>query len=557
MEKNIVRITASAVQLTSGLTDSAFSKTNMVTLLEECGWEITFTGGNPVFTPWYFEKTERTEAGDIIFSGPAFQGTPLYDLFLSDNTAQATRAGYAACRAITAAITQKKQLTACGAGGIIFREDDDGDHVLFLPGNLFDRAARNQPEKVQSIIQGQYLRLGLTGTAALLFTRAVITYRILCGAVPYGETAADRRQADILDAAYTPADFIINGLSSDLAEAIQAGLATPADTRDAGDAEPFPIELLKQESGIQDDGTVTIVQHTPVCTGTVFEKRRASFLRKQKCCITIHRFVRRNTKQLLFSLAAICILISVIHSFNKENERLATSTGLTSAETVATLYTGIHRADVTIVQEMTHGSKMKNLLQIVSGFYVNIRTRQSMEETAGTATPAEWFFFRNTSNFWLYGITGFMIDGKPASTDFQFPTRGSHASPLTEEDSVPLKTGMTKTHIATYYFVHCDSDDRININKTTDTVTVTWRKNRWVVTGISGSSENETVSTKAFRNDYQTALSGSENDIFRSAAALRETYQWIPRTDELMTGAQNMVRRFNSTAAKEYLEQHK
>ena len=104
-----------------------------------------------------------------------------------------------------------------------------------------------------------------------------------------------------------------------------------------------------------------------------------------------------------------------------------------------TLLTGIHKADVTIIQEIAKGQEAKSLIQQVSGFYVTNKQRLAMDEKDGTLTPAGWLFFRGTTDFWQYGITNLTIDGIQTSSNFDYPKRKDKKIPLKEENGKTIK----------------------------------------------------------------------------------------------------------------------
>ena len=649
MALEIIHSEKNNLVLSSGLSGSSFGKTNMGTLLDEQGWiasvhadiqENTQTGtssatdrhiSSVTFKPYTFTETRTEDDSTVVFCGPEFAGLSLHALFeaaessASDKSspaaasfaAVAAASSFAAVTALTAAIEQHIALAPVGIGGILYRASGAAyAEVLFLPGTLFDRCALNTSDSEYSELQGRSIRRGLYGNDALAFTRAVIAYRSLCGAMPYTQLNTELRQADMIDASFVPCALTVNGISKDAADAIDNGLkitgarhAAPGErmlkskkeeAREAAEkntAEHFPLDSYRRELMIS-TASATAAQANSVAEKNVrrtlellpdlFESRRTRYLAKRRVTISLSRFTRRNRNQILATAAAVIVVIAVARGFHKENEKLATSIGLTSAQTVETLYTGIHHADVTIVQEIAKGSKMKDLIQMVSGFYVTAKQRQSLDQENGTVTPAEWMFFKGDTNFWMYGITNFTVNGNNASTSYTYPTRKNHPAPLTTQTadtaqpadtatSAPLlKKGTTVTQESSYYLVHSDSDYRININKTTDTVTLTWKKNRWVATDITGKSENSVVNTKTFRADYKAALeaakasavkptdahsadsaAGEANDGALIAAAvesLRTQYPWLPRADELKDGAQSAVTSFNSTAAKEYLD---
>ena len=285
----------------------------------------------------------------------------------------------------------------------------------------------------------------------------------------------------------------------------------------------------------------------PVQTDALAQQRQA-FVSKQTATVRRRRFFRRNRNTLLVTATAVVLAVWAVTSFERENRGLATSKGLTSWETTQALYATIHQANVPHLQEIAKGKKTKNLRQIVSGFYVTNRSRYAMSQDEATVSPAEWLFLKNKTNFWQYGLTHLRIDGTDADSSFAYPVRADKPQPLAAEADVPRKNGTTVRHTATYYLVNNDGSARISTNTVTDTVTLTWRRGRWIVTDIASKSKGGFVFTKDFYAAYQAALDATDGDIEQTADILRATYEWIPTAEEIRAGKASLEKKLSRRA---------
>ena len=560
MKTQIVSIENDKIILSTSLHSDAFGRTQYTQEIDEAGFVATVPlhtddCDGVTFDRWKFDGTQ-TDTDDIAaYVGKSFgAGKTLYEIFESGDAEKIKQAAWATCSALTSALSQKIPMDAVGAEGIVVSLQEDCATVQFMPAQLFDRSALNTRGDYADF-QGFFIRKGVVGAESLLFTRAVIAYRALCGTLPFSERDLSKRQADIFDANFTPSYMLVNGLDAHLISAIDCGLQVSAELKPLpgerrfvnekdvakrkkiiSAAERFSLSTFKAE--------LESSSRKPEISESDFSARREQFLKKQKTTVRRRRFLRRNHNRIIVGAVAVILGAWAVISFHRGNQQLATTKGLTSWQTTQALYATIHRSNVPHLQEIAKGKKMKNLRQIVSGFYVTNRSRFTMNQDEATVSPAEWLFLKNKTNFWMYGLTQLAIDGTEADENFAYPTRGDHPQPLTEENGVTLRRSQTVSHTAEYYLINND-DARININKTTDTVTLTWKRNRWIVTEIKSKSQPLFVFTKNFKADFQNALNETGNDVFKATDILREKYEWIPAEKSLQSGETLLKSRFS------------
>lgn len=559
MKDAIVFVDAQVITLSSSLDAEAFGKVNPTRLLDDCGWLATIPAPADAeavtFGEWRFDGTRSDGDGTALFAGTSpGDGKTLRRLFAEGTDGEAARAATAVCTAISAAIAQGIAMEAVGAEGIVVFVQETRTQVLFLPAELFARCANNAPERAAADA-GKYVHKGLSGRESLLFTRAVIAYRALCGALPYQEPDVSRRQADIFDGRFVPVALMRTDIDATLAQAIDGGLCVSAKPRVVPGERRYVNEktaerrraIIAAAERFSPAAFAAACEAAPAQTDALAQQRQA-FVRKQTAAVWRRRFFRRNRNTLLVAATAVVLAVWAVTSFERENRGLATSKGLTSWETTQALYATIHQANVPHLQEIAKGKKTKNLRQIVSGFYVTNRSRYAMSQDEATVSPAEWLHLKNKTNFWQYGLTHLRIDGTDADSSFAYPVRADKPQPLAAEADAPRKNGTTVRHTATYYLVNNDGSARISTNKVTDTVTLTWRRGRWLVTDIASKSKGSFVFTKDFYAAYQAALDATDGDIGQTADILRATYEWIPTAEEIRAGKISLEKKLSRRA---------
>lgn len=559
MKDAIVSIDAHQITLSSSLDAAAFGKVNPTRLLDDCGWLATIPAAADAdavtFAEWRFDGTQTDGDGIALFAGTSpGDGKTLRRLFAEGTDGESERAAIATCTALSAAIARGIALGAVGAEGIAVFAQETRTQVLFLPAELFGRCADNAPERTAADA-GKYVHKGLSGTESLLFTRAVIAYRALCGTLPYRDPDLSKRQADIFDGRFVPVALMRTDIDATLAQAIDSGLRVSAQPRIVPGERRYVNEkaaarraaIIAAAERFSPAAFAAACKTAPAQTDALAQQRQA-FVRKQTATVRRRRFFRRNRNTLLVTATAVVLAVWAVTSFERENRGLATSKGLTSWETTQALYATIHQANVPHLQEIAKGKKTKNLRQIVSGFYVTNRSRYAMSQDEATVSPAEWLHLRNKTNFWQYGLTHLRIDGTDADSSFAYPVRADKPQPLAADADVPRKNGTTVRHTATYYLVNNDGSARISTNTVTDTVTLTWRRGRWLVTDIASKSKGSFVFTKDFYAAFQSALDATDGDIEQTADLLRATYEWIPTAEELRAGKASLEKKLSRRA---------
>ena len=588
MKGNIISASGSEITLKSGLKEAAFGKTDMNRLLEERGFlaEADLSGRIDV-KEWKFDATKTCEDGDVVFTGKAFAGKTLLEYFEEEEKKDQTEkdGGFSQSRSVNRKVfgtvisvlsfiigkseeegAGKNAALIPGAGGILIKEEDDRVKVLVLPGTLFDRAAANT--KNYGAIQGIFMRKGLDDQKSSIFTRALLSYRMLTKKLPFAERDFEKRQLDIYDKNFMPVELEIKGIDINLAQSIDSGLKIEIEPRVIPGERRFENERarLERENVLKKaksfDSLAFSSELEKVFSGALknaesdaeWQKQRISFFKKQNRRVKTARFMRRNKNALVLAFFLVLGASGLITSFQKENRSLADTKGLTSIEAVRTLYAGVCNADANVIREVGKGKTVKNLMQVVSGFYVMNTQRKAFDQEAGCVTPAEWLFFKGASRFWQYGITNLTIDGAPVSALYKYPSRADKRKPLKAQNGIQLKKGENIVHEARYYLIYSDGSARLNVRKMTDKVTLKWSGKKWIVTDIYGKSSSLDVKEKDYKAAYTSALADSNEDIALAAEIIKAQYEFAPSEIDLQSAAERMIEQYNSSAAQAYLD---
>lgn len=576
MENKYVLIKEEKLFLSSFLNQEFFGRTDFIKIMTEKGVVAKINANNSIeYEDWQFDGTKVFDDGTVFFEGRAFASTSLLDILNN----QEQNLSYIATNVlkVLSHIIQngiftedlpQNNTSIPGAAGIFVSkiQDDKSFKILVLPGNLFDRCLQSAPDYAQ--LQGIFKNKGLESLESALFTRAVIAYKAISKKYPFTQINLEKRQADFTDNNFVPLEYEINGIDKKIFLPVNSALSLKYKKRVALGERRFVnkkeeekrIALFKSAQTLNIEDIEDFFANTKEDKSNAVDEKsflllRQRFLKKQKTLLVFKRFYSRNSTRIKATALALILATYAIFSFNKTNRMLVTSKGLTSTQTVQTLLTGIHKADVTIIQEVAKGREVKSLIQTVAGFFVTNKQRLVMDEKNGTLTPAQWVFFKGNTDYWQYGITDLKIDGIQYSPVFSAPRRMDKPVSITEENGKLLKRGDEVVHRVEYNLVHSDGSAVIAVNTATEDVSLRWNGNRWIVRSIKGSSKNLSYSAKKYKDDYISLLKEHEQNIQTATEALKEQYSFVPRLDELKAGAQEMVKKYNSSAAKDFLSE--
>jgi hypothetical protein len=543
------------IKLDSGLNEYAFGKTDFSTRLTNEGLIAEADGRLTAetefsFRPWHFDeiKTSGTsEDAHVYFCGSGFSGTSLTELFTgaaapgADGRIKydAARASFAVCLAIGQAIRKHMQ-TGTGAGGIYVSFMPESVRILFLPASLYDAVCGCSGTETYALQQGVWRSKALDSRdeASAVFTRAVIAYRALTGHLPYSETDETARNADELDRNYLRLEHAVNGIDKTLADSIDRALELPALAQQKAAPPQLPVPELPAgifytELGLNGTDVLCSVSRPDALPENEFNAKVSAYYKSKKQKVKAQRTIRRNTALITGAVIAGVVAAAIVFVQHRENGSKPTSQGLTSAQTVEAFYKAIHTQDVELLGSISRGKDANRYSDSVSQVYVINKTRNAYDFTSSMVTPESWLFYQSQETTpekrSIFGITSFALDGQDSTLQLDVPQRNMNLPPVTIEGSTPLTDGCKAVHTADFYLIHTEGENNdIYVEHHTDDVTLTYKKNRWIITGIKSDVTEIPVDSGTFKSDFIAACSTDGGNPQEAVSRLKPEYVWLP-----------------------------
>ena len=534
---NLLTIENKELRLNTNIDEYTFGKTGYDSILNQEG--VLFDGKN--FRQWTFEDVKSLEAEKngslqhLVFycaENPLSPGAKTLAQFYEEGGEDCLAAVKAVCTALTAAAKDGNTIPFVGAGGIMV----DGEKVLFIPQQLFGYAANTlNPQDKLNQYTG-FLNETISGLPAICFERAAIVYRLLAKNLPFAETDAIARNADIFDQKFLPVEYCVKGIDSELALAINNGLRLNSTLinvpgkkkkgKASEDLKPqadFPIEKLDQ----------AFKQSLNTEKDNDFDEKVAAYLKSQNSKINTKRTIKRNTTTITVIAAILLVIAAVTINTIKTRGEDYTSIGLTSTETIRAFMNGVNQKDTILLGDFGKGKNVSNFSDMVSRIYVMHKQRLAYGNDNGFASPESWLLYitdeARYARSGIYGLTNLKIDGKAEELNVELKKKNQKPAPLEKEGSVTLTNGLTSVHKAEYYLIYTEGEEEdFVVNKVTSTITLTFIKNRWIITDLTTDSEDLHVDCNAFKQAYFAAILDNENDAIKAIESLRGKYVWLP-----------------------------
>ena len=528
------------LRLNTNLDEYTFGKTGHDNILSYEG--TLFDGKN--FRQWTFEEVKSFDAEKngkaerLVFycaKNPLSSSARTLAELLEEDGSAAFDAALAVCRALTSAAKNGNQIPMVGAGGIMV----DGDKVLFAPEALFSYAANTLSAEEALIQQHGYLNETIKGLPAICFERASIIYKLLTKNFAFGAADSIARNADILDNNFLPVHYCINGIDSELAGEINRALRLNSTAvnipgkrkkgKSSEDLRPkadFPLEKLEEAWKLS---------QAQAANGSDkdFEEKVAAYKKSQSSKINTKRTIKRNSTSIIAALAAVVILAVIIINTIKTRGTDLTSVGLTSTQTISAYMNGVNQKVTMLLSDFGDGKTANSFADMVSRIYVLHKQRITYGDN-GFGYPANWLFYITDDAKYqksgVYGLTNLKIDGKPAEHVTQIHKKNEKAPPLTEEGGITLQDGSIYVHKIEFYMIYTEGEEvDYLVDKITDTITLTYKKNRWVITDIEENKRIKlNVDCAKFKADYFEELKKSNGEVIPAVDALRSKYEWLP-----------------------------
>ena len=270
-----------------------------------------------------------------------------------------------------------------------------------------------------------------------------------------------------------------------------------------------------------------------------FEEKVAAYIKTSNSKINTKRNIKRNSTTIAVIAAIIITIICVTINTIKTRGDDYTSIGLTSTQTIRAYMNGVNNKDTMLLSGFGEGKAANDFGDMVSRIYVMHKQRLAYGGgDNGFAYPANWLFFiTNDAKYarsGIYGITNLKIDGKPETLKVELKKKNENPAPLEKEGNVTLENGSTSVHKVEYYLLYTEGEEvDYIVEKVNSIITLTYKKNRWLISDIQMESENINVDCKAFKSDYFEALKESGGQVIPAIDSLRSKYQWLPEKDAM------------------------
>ena len=545
--KELITISDGELRLTSNLDEYSFGKTNYDSIVTQEG--LLFDGKN--FTSWTFSDVKSFEDPDrkeriVFYCGktPLSSQAKTLAAFYKQDDEESLQAVKAVCQAYQIAAKSKLEFPIMGAGGILVDLSKNETKILFLPQGLYKNTVSGLSASDYYEEEGAWINQTIYNLPAICFERAVFVYKLLTGSFPYANIDQIERNADILDQNFLPLEMAIDGIDLQLAKEVNKALKLNSNVvnipgkkkkgKNSEDLKPnpdFPMELLDQAWKLSKEQKAKT-------KNTDFEEKAQSYMKRKKSQIRTKRRIRRNTAKIGVGIALAIVLATIISNTIQTNQGQYYTKGLTSTQTIQAFFMGINAKDVTMISNFVKGKKPQNYVDMVSQIYVLSKQRKIYDKDNGFASPENWLLFSTNAEKYdmsgLYGVTQLKIDGTAYPINVKVYKKNQKPEAVTQEGDILLKDKDQSVRKVEYYLLHSEGENfNIVVEKITDIFTLTYKKDRWIITDISSSSESVKVKPLVFKNDYLNQLILTNGDVIKAVDQLRLSYDWLPGKTEL------------------------
>ncbi len=574
--KNVISIVDDELRLCSNLGEYAFGKTNFNSIVTQSGILATCDSASdePLhfsFENWSFADIKSFEVPDneerVVFycnKNPLSKdATTLSELYERSGKAEASTsdkdkmylASFAVCTILTQAANGEVELPLNGSGGIIVDglENSQTLKLLFLPHDLYKYSIAGLSDIDQADLHNCWVNPSLHDLPAICFTRSCVAYKMLTGRYPYPAADSITRNADLLDRNFLPLELSINGINPQLAAAVNKGLklnsnsvnipgkkATGKKSEDLTPQKDFPLELLKNakeniSSKLSDEA---------------FEEKANSYKKLQSSRVKTKRTLRRNATAFLIGLIAAAAVALYARSMYNGYLTDYTTKGLTSVQTIQTFFKGLNTMDIPLIQSFIRGKTTNKYLDGISNVYVISKQRQSNGGDNGYQKPAKFFVMVTNasmlSSTGLYGVTNVKIDGKPYDEYIELKTNGDKPEPLTSEQGVTINKNDISVHSVEYYTLHSEgTNNDIFVRKNKDTFTLTFKKDKWIITNIETTETEIELDSDLFKSEYFNLLIQNDGDPVKTIKQMSFKYDFLPSEKEMKIEKQDFEEYLN------------
>ena len=190
------------------------------------------------------------------------------------------------------------------------------------------------------------------------------------------------------------------------------------------------------------------------------------------------------------------------------------------------------------MQTFIDGRSANRYLDAISNVYVISKQRRSNGDDNGFQKPAKFFVMLTNSSMLsmtgLYGVTNVKIDGKAYDEYIELQKNKEKPEILTQELGVTINKGDKSVHSVEYYTLHTEgTNNDIFVTKNKDTFTLTFKKNRWIITDIQTSETEIELDSDIFKSEYFNLLIQNDSDVVKTINQMSFKYDFLPSEKEM------------------------
>ena len=558
-------INSDSIVIDTGLSMREAAQAKLMQFLTEPGYIATVKDdGGVSFTEYPFTDSHEDIAkgrknSSVFIAGPAYDGLPLMELLNGETVADSahydgdnaggSNVGDSAvfdaariekarvavekiCKITEASFEQEIKLPNNGPLGTLVGADGT---ILFLPPSIFNRALDSRGDSAYSLYEGCWKNTALAENDCLRFTAAAYAYAVYSGKPPFTQKDSQLRAADFYDKNFVRLSWFCKLEMCDTAKSgetvADSKIGSEADFRDTFakieqnlSCSAPEMETKKKRRGKSSKKKVTIpsvaITELPAFGKRVITDFTAvpAYEAQQKRLKRV-RFLRKNGTIMNVCVVAFVLLCMFVASRINDYMRRPTTIGLEPVEVVQMFYDGFDTLDSTLFDATRTNGAGEGMSNMLATVFVTAKMRESYEGKK-TYTPSQWFYMRNPSALDIYGITQLSI-----------------------KEDTGKATDDTRVFSAHYFIVHTESD-LIVISEQNDTLTISYKNDRWLVSDfIAKNSEDDgyTIDSDVFYTDLQNAIPSdatyNPEDILN---ALSDKYEWLPTLTETQKGYEQL-----------------
>ena len=118
--------------------------------------------------------------------------------------------------------------------------------------------------------------------------------------------------------------------------------------------------------------------------------------------------------------------------------------------------------------------------------------------------------------------------------------------PITVENDIQINNGSKTVHKAEYYYIYTEGEHNdIFVEYVEDTVSMEFKKDRWVLTNIERVTTPVYLNSQLFKQEYYDLLAKNNGEVIKSVEKLSLRYPWIPQKHKMIKEQDRLIEKYN------------